>query len=62
MKKHKEAKINILNKLRNAHEKKTLYGRCTQRSRNADIDIVKTYLWLKNAGLKVEIEGLIIAA
>ena len=30
--------------------------------RNADIDITKTNQWLKSARLKVEIEGLNIAA
>ena len=39
-----------------------LQGRYASRIRDADIDIVKIDLWLKNAELKEEIEGLMIAA
>ena len=50
------------NQLKNALDQKLLYGQCSQRNRNLDINIVKTNQWLKSAGQKVEIEGLIIAA
>ena len=41
---------------------KMLRGRYAQRIRDADIDFVKTNRWLKSAGLKVEIKGLITIA
>ena len=56
----KEEKTPGLNQLKTTWEQKTLHEWYSQR--NADIDIVKTNRWLKSAGLKMETDGLIIAA
>ena len=58
----KEIKTQGLSRLKNTWEQKSLHGRYAQRIRNAIIEIVKANRWLKSAGLKVETEGLIIAA
>ena len=43
-------------------EKKALHGKYPKREKDADVDCHKTNQWLKSSGLKVETEGLIIAA
>ena len=48
--------------LRSKWESKLLHGKYPQRGKQADVDQDKTHRWLKAAGLKVEIEGFIIAA
>ena len=58
----KEAKTWGLNQLKKAWEQKPLHGCYIQRIINVDVDILKTNWWLKNVGLKVKIERLIIAA
>ena len=47
---------------KNTWEPRPLHLRYTQNVTNTDIDIVKTIRHLKSVGLKVEIEGLMLAA
>ena len=49
-------------KLREKWEEKALHGKFPNRAKEADVDTVQTYKWLKAAGLKPETEGLLIAA
>ncbi len=48
--------------MKNIWEQNPLHGRCAKIFKDSDVDIVKTNRLLKSAGLKVETEGLIIAA
>ena len=47
--------------LRSKWESKTLHGKYPQQVKQADVDQDKTHRWPKEAGLKAETEGLIIA-
>ena len=48
--------------LQNTWKDKALHGKYPKRTEEADVDQQKTHQWLRNAGLKAETEGLIIAA
>ena len=39
-----------------------MHGKYPNRTKDADLDKVKTNKWIKTKGLKIETEGLIIAA
>ena len=56
----KTRELNQLKKKKTSGNKKHLGGWYVLRIRNADIDIIKTNQLLKNTGLKVRTEGLII--
>ena len=45
-----------------AWKSKSLHGQYPLWSQNADVDLHDTHQWLRSAGLKVEIEGFIVAA
>ncbi len=45
-----------------AWEEKPMHGKYPKRTKDADVDKVKTNKWLKTHRLKAETEGLIIAA
>ena len=48
--------------MRRTWEEKPMHGKYPKRTKDADVDEVKTNKWLKSIGLKAETEGLIIAA
>ena len=48
--------------LQKTWEDKALHGKYPKRTKEADVDQQRTHQWLRNAGLKAETEGLIIAA
>ena len=48
--------------MRKTWEEKPMHGKYPKRTKDADVDEVKTNKWLKSIGLKAETEGLIIAA
>ncbi len=51
-----------LQQLQKTWEDKVMHGRYPKRLKDPDVDQQKTHQWLRNAGLKAETEGLIIAA
>ncbi|XP_071795627.1 uncharacterized protein [Asterias amurensis] len=58
----KTAKTKGHEQLQKTWEDKVMHGKYPKRTKEADVDQLKTHQWLKNTGLKAETEGLIIAA
>lgn len=56
------AKYQGLQQMQTRLEEKALHGKYPQGIKDADVDMKTTNQWLKSTGLKVETEGLILAA